>query len=102
MIRSILDEDDQEQEATPLVVSAPEIADKRVGDVLNDAPMIGLLQVRRSNALCTICILVSFSQHCGLSPGSFCTIWRLLCGLDKSGLHVYRRRRKVTIFVQID
>lgn len=50
-MRSILDEDkggdQQDQEdSTPLVVFTPELADKRVGDVLTDAPMIGLLQVR--------------------------------------------------------
>lgn len=49
-MRSILDEDrggDKDQEgSTPLVVFAPEIADKRVGDVLTDAPMIGALQAR--------------------------------------------------------
>lgn len=47
-LRSILDEDDQEQSSvsgTPLVVLTPEIAEKRVGDVLTDAPMISLLQV---------------------------------------------------------
>lgn len=45
-LRWILHEDDQDQEGnTPLVVFTPEIADKRVGDVLTDASMIGLLQV---------------------------------------------------------
>ncbi|CAM9981078.1 unnamed protein product [Pylaiella littoralis] len=46
-VRSILDEDGRDQgqgESTPLVVFTPEIAQKRVGDVLTDAPMIGLLQ----------------------------------------------------------
>lgn len=45
VIRSILEDGGQEQEGTPLVVSTPEIADKRVGDVLTDAQMISLLQV---------------------------------------------------------
>lgn len=45
MVRAILDDDEQEQDGTPLVVSTPEIADKLVGDVLTDAPMISLLQV---------------------------------------------------------
>lgn len=44
-IRFILEEDSQRKDDTPLVVFTPEIADKRVGDVLTDAPMIALLQV---------------------------------------------------------
>lgn len=51
VIRSILEDDDQEQEGAPLVVSTPEIADKRVGDVLTDAPMISLLQVGCSHSV---------------------------------------------------
>lgn len=53
VIRSILEDDEGEQEGVPLVVSTPEIADKRVGDVLTDAPMISLLQVRMQIVLCT-------------------------------------------------
>eukprot|EP00903_Cladosiphon_okamuranus_P009222 g8805.t1 len=44
VIRSILEDNARELECTPLVVATPEIADKRVGDVLTDAPMISLLQ----------------------------------------------------------
>eukprot|EP00752_Nemacystus_decipiens_P009600 g8577.t1 len=46
-IRSILEDDDQQEEHTPLVVCTPEIADKRVGDVLTDALMISLLQAKQ-------------------------------------------------------
>ncbi|CAB1105173.1 unnamed protein product [Ectocarpus sp. CCAP 1310/34] len=47
-IRSILDDEDQDREdRTPFVAHTLEIAEKRVGDVLTDAPMIGLLQEKQ-------------------------------------------------------
>ncbi|CAN0124817.1 unnamed protein product [Ectocarpus sp. 13 AM-2016] len=50
-IRSILDDEDQDREdKTPLVAHNFEIAEKRVGDVLTDAPMIGLLQEKQEEA----------------------------------------------------
>ncbi|CBN76818.1 expressed unknown protein [Ectocarpus siliculosus] len=50
-IRSILDDKDQDREdRTPLVAHNLEIAEKRVGDVLTDAPMIGLLQEKQEEA----------------------------------------------------
>ncbi|CAM9110029.1 unnamed protein product [Ectocarpus fasciculatus] len=50
-IRSILDDEDQDREdRTPLVMQSSEIAEKRVGDVLTDAPMIGLLQEKQEEA----------------------------------------------------
>lgn len=61
-VRSILDEDEEDKDeggGTPLVVFTPEIADKRVGDVLTDAPMIGLLQVGRHIFCMTIVWLCS-------------------------------------------
>ncbi|CAM9220537.1 unnamed protein product [Hapterophycus canaliculatus] len=47
-VLSILEDLDQDQQdSTPFVVLTPEIADKRVGDVLTDATVIGRLQKRQ-------------------------------------------------------
>ncbi|CAM9412332.1 unnamed protein product [Scytosiphon promiscuus] len=48
-VQSILEDLDEDQQcSTPLVVLTPEIAKKRVGDVLTDATVIGLLQKKKN------------------------------------------------------
>lgn len=78
-VRSILDEDGRDQgqgESTPLVVFTPEIAQKRVGDVLTDAPMIGLLQV----------YIILHAIHTWYYSGCIVSLW-FCCRLLHSVVH---------------